>query len=93
MPLNTCTKGHTFNKTSDCPTCPICANDEMNTAYASGFPRISAPAFRALKNNGITLSDLTRYSEKDLLELHGVGPKAITILRNYLKEKGLSFKE
>lgn len=86
-----CSKGHRFEKTSDCPTCPHCAKEEMKAAYAAGFPRIGSPAYNALKHEGITLSDLPDYSEKELLALHGVGPKAIGILRAYLQEKGLSF--
>ena len=86
-----CNAGHRFEKTSDCPTCPICAKEEIKLAYASGFPKIGSPAFNALKNKGIKLPDLPKYSEKDLLAMHGIGPKAVAILRQYLKEKGLAF--
>jgi DNA-directed RNA polymerase alpha subunit len=55
--------------------------------------KISQPAHRALKAAGIeTLEQLTKYSEKELLNLHGFGPKALGILRNILAEYGLSFK-
>lgn len=58
------------------------------------FPKISAPAFRALDNAGITeLSDLTKVTEKELLALHGMGQKGVRILREALKQKGLSFKQ
>lgn len=55
---------------------------------------LSAPARRALVNAGHeTLKDLTKVTEKALSELHGMGPKAVTALRDVLKEKGLSFKK
>jgi predicted Fe-Mo cluster-binding NifX family protein len=86
-----CKLGHRFEKTSDCPTCPTCAKEEIKSAYANGFPKIGSPAFNALKHKGITLSDLPKYSEMDLLAIHGVGPKAVGILRQYLAGKGLGF--
>ena len=57
------------------------------------FPeKIGKPATRALQGAGyIKLEQLTRLTEKDLLKLHGVGPKAIGILRLALEERGLSF--
>jgi len=55
---------------------------------------LSAPARRALANAGhATLKDLTKVTEAALTELHGMGPKAVTALRDALKEKGLSFKK
>jgi hypothetical protein len=58
------------------------------------FPKVSAPALRALYNENITsLKQLTTFTESDLLKLHGLGPSTIPILRNALKEKGLSFKK
>lgn len=86
-----CSKGHKFEKSSDCETCPSCMQVELRIAYSVGFPRIGSPAYFALKNNGIVLADLPKYSEKQLLDLHGVGPRAIRILGEYLKENGLSF--
>lgn len=53
---------------------------------------MGAPAARALSAAGITrLKQLTSISEAELLKLHGVGPKAIRILRAALAERGLSF--
>jgi hypothetical protein len=55
---------------------------------------MSAPARRALANAGHeTFKDLTKLTEAALAELHGMGPKAITALRDALKEKGLTFKK
>lgn len=59
----------------------------------SDLPKTSAPAESALNNIGIyTLEALTKYTEKEILDLHGMGPKAIRILKEVMKDKGLSFK-
>lgn len=58
------------------------------------LPKIGAPALRALASVGIhSLSSLTGHTEKELLALHGMGPKALGILRAALHEHGLSFSE
>jgi hypothetical protein len=55
---------------------------------------ISAPARRALVGAGITtLKDLARFSEKELLALHGVGPSALPLLRTALRRAGEGFKK
>src|SRR5690349_4280731 len=60
----------------------------------SDFPNIGRPATGALTLEGYTrLEQLTKVSEKELLKIHGVGPKAIRILREALEAKGLSFAE
>ena len=57
------------------------------------FPKIGAPATRALEAAGYTnLMQLTKVTEAELGQLHGMGSKALGILRETLKEKGLSFK-
>lgn len=57
------------------------------------FPKTSAPALRALENAGFKyLEDLTQVTEKELLALHGMGPKAIRILKESLKQKNLTLK-
>lgn len=44
---------------------------------------------RELAVNGITTYEqLTTLTPKDLLKIHGVGPKAVRILREELKERG-----
>jgi uncharacterized protein YdhG (YjbR/CyaY superfamily) len=59
----------------------------------SMFPKIGAPAMRALEAAGYSrLEQLTTVTEAELGQLHGMGPKALGILRETLKEKGLSFK-
>ncbi len=59
------------------------------------FPAgLAAPARRALDGAGYDhLEQLTRVSETELKKLHGMGPKAIHLLRSALEEKGLSFAE
>jgi predicted flap endonuclease-1-like 5' DNA nuclease len=58
----------------------------------SDLPRIGRPATGALAVEGITrLDQLTGWTEGDLLALHGVGPKAIRILREAMAERGISF--
>jgi predicted Fe-Mo cluster-binding NifX family protein len=58
----------------------------------TGLPKLAAPARRALVGAGYThLEQLSQVSESDVLALHGMGPNAMTVLRDALKEHGLSF--
>ena len=53
---------------------------------------LSNPARQALATIGITqLDQVTAHREKDILNLHGMGPKGIRILREALAERGLAF--
>lgn len=62
-------------------------------AEASGFPKMSKPAHRALAHAGYTrLDQLAGATEKEILGLHGMGPKSIRELRAALSDAGLSFK-
>lgn len=57
------------------------------------LPQLSAPARRALQNSGIkSLQQISKYTEAEILKLHGIGKTTIPKLQNILKEKGLSFK-
>jgi DNA-directed RNA polymerase alpha subunit len=89
--LRTCPQGHTFYKTSDCPTCPEC---ESARKPESGFlATLSAPARRALEHEGITtVKKLAAKREKEILALHGMGPASLPKLRAALKAAGLTFK-
>lgn len=50
------------------------------------------PARNALAHIGITtLEQVAKLSEKELLAIHGVGPKALGILREALAANGLAF--
>lgn len=63
-------------------------------AQASDFPRTSAPALRALNSAGYDrLEQLTQATEREILALHGMGPKALRILREALHEKGWAFAD
>lgn len=90
--LRTCSNGHQYYKSSDCPSCPIC---EQERKPGNGFlSLLSAPARRALEHHGITsLQQLSQYSEKEILQFHGMGPASLPKLRTALKENGLSFKD
>lgn len=60
----------------------------------SNFPKIGRPATQALAAAGYTnLKQLTKVTEAELAQLHGMGPKALGILREALKAEGLSFKQ
>jgi DNA-directed RNA polymerase alpha subunit len=90
--LKTCNKGHKYYKSSDCPTCPRC---EQERKPKNGFlASLSAPARRALENNGIvSLQKLLTYSEREILKFHGMGPASLSKLRSSLKEERLSFRD
>jgi uncharacterized protein YdhG (YjbR/CyaY superfamily) len=64
----------------------------MDNGDDAAFPRLGAPARRALSAAGYTrLDQLAQVSERDLKKLHGMGPSAITTLREALQKRGLSF--
>ena len=89
--LRRCKKGHQYYKSSDCPTCPICERERQPKDGLLSI--LSAPARRALENQDIkTEEDLSKFSEKDVLKFHGVGPGSIPKLKKALQNKGLSFK-
>ncbi|MBL8099788.1 MAG: hypothetical protein JNK81_11440, partial [Anaerolineales bacterium] len=55
----------------------------------SDFPKIGSPATRALEAEGYTqLKQLTKLSEAELSQMHGVGPKAVRILKETMKANG-----
>jgi hypothetical protein len=57
------------------------------------FPRLSAPARRALAGAGyLHLEQLSHATESEIKTLHGMGPTAIDALRTALRERGLSFR-
>lgn len=90
--LRTCPKGHTYYKSTDCPTCPVCEAERK--PVAAFMTALSAPAKRALENNGIkTEKQLARFTEKEILSFHGIGPSSIPMLKKALQQKGLDFKK
>ena len=65
----------------------------MPTDDETGFPSLAAPARRALSAAGYTrLDQLAQISESELAKLHGMGPRALAVLRAALHERGLSFQ-
>ncbi|MEN0009413.1 DNA-directed RNA polymerase subunit alpha C-terminal domain-containing protein [Flavobacterium nitrogenifigens] len=88
----TCKKGHYYFKTSDCPTCPICeAERKPNSGLLSV---LSAPARRALESKNIkTAEDLSQFTQKEIMSLHGIGPSSLPKLLEELRKNSLTFKE
>jgi hypothetical protein len=70
-------------------------SSDNNHQPEGNLPRsIGAPAQRALAAAGYTqLVQLTSVGEAELLGLHGVGPKAIQLLRAALAAQDLEFAE
>jgi len=92
MTMKTCPRGHRFNKSSDCPVCPICESEREPAA--SFMEGLAAPARRALEREQIfSLKDLSAYTRKDLLALHGFGKSSIPVLESALNAAGLDFKQ
>jgi hypothetical protein len=61
---------------------------------AAAFPKgLSGPALRALAAARVrSLNDLSKWAEKDLRALHGMGPKALTGLKAALTARGIKLK-
>jgi len=90
--LKTCKNGHEFYKSSDCPTCLICEDERK--PQDNFLSLLVAPARRALENNGITTSvQLSKYTEKEILNFHGIGKTTIPKLKKLLSENKLTFKK
>ena len=87
-----CPEGHIFFKSSDCPVCPVCEKKKKPAHH--WMSTLSAPAKRALENNGLTsLKKMARCTEKEILSLHGIGPSSIPKLKSALQSAGLNFKQ
>ncbi|MBZ9712414.1 hypothetical protein [Deinococcus multiflagellatus] len=62
----------------------------MSEALPTGIGR---PATRALTAAGLTtLAAVAQRSERELLALHGVGPRAVQLLRAALAAQGLGLR-
>jgi hypothetical protein len=58
----------------------------------SDLPKLAAPAMRALTGAGlVSLERLARVTEAEVMDLHGMGPNAMTTIRAAMKARGLSF--
>ncbi|QCR32278.1 RNA polymerase alpha subunit C-terminal domain-containing protein [Lysinibacillus sp. SGAir0095] len=90
--LRVCDKGHRYYKSSECQSCPTC--NKENKPKSGFLSKLSSPARNALIHEGIdTLQKLAKYTEREILSLHGIGPASLPILRTSLEEEGLTFKE
>lgn len=89
--LKTCPKGHQFYKSSDCNTCPVCAQqDKPNSGFLAPF---SSPVRNALSREGIdSVEKLASHTEKEILALHGIGKSSLPRFRESLAAAGLQFK-
>jgi hypothetical protein len=57
-------------------------------------PGVSGPALRALRAAGVqSVADLAGWTEADLAALHGMGPKALGVLRAALARAGGRFRD
>lgn len=66
----------------------------LSNQSESDLPWLAQPAQRALASAGIQrLEQLTKFSEAEIKQLHGMGPNALGKLRQALAEKGLSFND
>jgi len=89
--LRTCPKGHEYYKSTDCPTCPKCEKEKLTSGFLA---ELSAPARRALQHIGIeNLIQLSNYTEKEILKLHGMGKASLPKLRELLATEQLTFKQ
>lgn len=69
------------------------ANQLAASVQATLPPGLSQPALRAFASAGYArLEQFTRVSETALLQLHGVGPSAIKIIRQALRAQGKAFR-
>lgn len=84
------------------PPCPITGSEivraqsaAQTATIADAFPKgIGQPALRALYAAGYKrIDELIAVSDKELLALHGVGPKAVRIMREALQAQGLDYRQ
>ena len=56
--------------------------------------KIGEPAQRALAlHNILSVEDCSQYTKAELLNLHGVGPKAIRLIEEELKQLNMNYKK
>ena len=68
---------------------------ELSHPNRTEFPRgVSGPALRALASAGVrSVAELAGWSEADLAALHGMGPKALAVLKDALEASGGRFRD
>lgn len=69
---------------------PTEATHPNRAAFPAG---VGGPALRALQVAGVrSMADLESRAETEILALHGMGPKAVGILRDALAASGRRFR-
>jgi hypothetical protein len=70
------------------------AADSVTVGGVGDLPRgIGRPATQALMSAGVTtLAEVAEFTEAELRAMHGVGPKAVSVLREALVANGSSFR-
>lgn len=87
----TCPKGHIFYKSSDCLTCPACEKEKTKESI---WAELGSPVRRALEHAEIkTIKHLSNYTEKEILDMHGIGPSSMPIFKKKLQEAHLDFQK
>jgi hypothetical protein len=90
-----------LSKSTRNSVCPLTASpskratvDQQVAAVEQYFPKgMSKPALRALTGAGYTkLEQLINATEDEILALHGMGPKAMFILKTALNSQGKKFR-
>jgi hypothetical protein len=69
-------------------------NRKQSDQRESDLPKLAKPAQRALAGAGILrLEHLTKFTEAEVKQLHGIGPNALDQLRRALKSKRLAYAD
>lgn len=92
----TCSRGHVFEKSSRCLTCPVCwPGQRKKLLMGNDLPQgLGSPALRALEQAGIhSLARLAERTEEEISELHGMGKKGIGMLKAAMRRLGLKFRK
>lgn len=62
--------------------------------YEDFLSRLSKPARSAFEDAGIDSAEkLASLSKKELLSMHGIGPKSLPLVTEYLSSVGMKLKE
>lgn len=69
-------------------------SDQSNEQVSDLPSKLAQPARRALVNAGyVRLEQISKLSERELLMLHGMGPKALEQIRSTLVAVGRTFAD
>lgn len=62
--------------------------------YEDFLAKLSSPARNALEHAGVNDFDrLTSLSKKELLSLHGIGPKTLPVVNECLDQMGMKLRD